>query len=177
VWVGQTARPRPLVLRDACELGGNVLGREHEVHGSGGHGAARHRVVARGIILRECDPALGLDGLQAQCAVGGGARENDADGTVALVFCECVEEKINRSMRRSCLGARPEGQHARGDAQTLVRRNDVDVIRLDAQVVGHLVDRERRRASEQLRERAVMRRIEMLHEYDTHARIDRQVLE
>ena len=35
-------------------------------------------------------------------------------------------------MRRACLGAWPQGQHAGGDAQILVRRNDIDVIRLDA---------------------------------------------
>jgi len=46
------------------------------------------------------------------------------------------------------------------------------VIRLDAQIVGQLVDWKRRRAAEQLRERAIVRRIEMLHEHETHAGVE-----
>jgi len=80
-------------------------------------------------------------------------------------------------MRRARLGTRGQGQHASGDAQVRVGRNDVDVIRLDMQIVGDLMDRERRRASEELRERAVMFRIEMLHQYEAHARIEPQMLE
>ena len=80
-------------------------------------------------------------------------------------------------MRCARLGARVKPQHAGGDTQVGVRRNDVDVIRLDVQVVRDFVNRERRRASEQLRERAVMLRIEMLHEDEAHARVEGQAPE
>ena len=80
-------------------------------------------------------------------------------------------------MRCARLGARSQGQRTRGDAQVCVRRNDIYVIRLDAQIVRHLVDRQGRRASEQPWERAVVHRIEVLHEYETHACVERQVLE
>jgi hypothetical protein len=96
---------------------------------------------------------------------------------VALILCQRFEEVIDRPRRRARPGARAQDQDPPGDAQVPVRRDDVDVIRLDAQVVRDFADRERRRASEQLRERAVVLRIEMLHEHESHARVEREVLE
>jgi len=75
------------------------------------------------------------------------------------------------------LWSRVQRQHARRDAQVRVGRNAVDVIRLDTQVVRDFVNRERGLPSEQLRKRAVMARIEMLHEHEAHARVRREVLE
>ena len=59
----------------------------------------------------------------------------------------------------------------------VLRRNHVDVIRLDPQLVRDFLHRHRRGPAQELRERALMLRIEMLHEHEAHARIDRQVLE
>ena len=102
------------VLRDASELVRDVLRREHEVHAARGHGAARHRVVARGIVLRERDAALGLDRLQPQRAVGRRAGEDHADGPLALVLRQRLEERIDRTVR----GAR---RRARAGASTRPR--------------------------------------------------------
>jgi hypothetical protein len=51
------------------------------------------------------------------------------------------------------------------------------VIRLDVQIVGDFVHWERRGPSQQLRERAVVLRVEMLHEYEAHTRVEWQMLQ
>ena len=94
-----------------------------------------------------------------------------------LILGQRLEEEIDLPMRRARLRPRPQSQDAFGDAQVGVGRNHVDVIRLDAQIVRDLVHRERRRASEELRECTLMFRIEMLHEHEAHAGIYRQMLQ
>ena len=165
------------MLRNAGEFLRDVLRRENEIHAARRHRAARHRVVFGRIILRERDPALGLDGLQPQRAVGGRAGKNHADGPLALVLRQRFEKEIDRAMRRARLRARLKLQHALRDAQVRVGRNDIDVIGLDPQIVRDLAHRQRRGARQKLRERAFMLRIEMLHQHEPHARIERQMLE
>jgi hypothetical protein len=165
------------VLRDTCEFGRDVLRRQDQVDGACGHRTARHRVVAGGVVLREGNAPLSLDGLQAHRAVGGSAGENHPYRTVALIIRQRLEKAINRAMRCPRPGPGGQLQHTRGDAQIPIGWNDVDVIRLDAQIVRHLVDWEGRGATEQLREGALVHGIEMLYEHETHARIEGEVLE
>ena len=82
--------------------------REHEIHAARRHRAARHRVVSGRIVLRERDPALGLDRLQSQRAVGRRAGKHHADGPLALVLRQRLEKEIDRSMRRARLSAAAE---------------------------------------------------------------------
>ena len=93
------------VLRDTCEFGRHVLRRQDEVHGACGHSTAWHRVVAGGVVLREGNAPLSLDGLQAHRAVGGGAGKNHPDGTVALIARQRLEKEIDRPIRCPRLGA------------------------------------------------------------------------
>ena len=87
---------------DAREFFGDLFGREHEVHASGGDGAARHTVVPGGFrFLREGDPILGLDRFQPQRAVGGRARKDDADGARALIFRQRLQESVYRMARHA----------------------------------------------------------------------------
>ena len=68
-------------------------------------------------------------------------------------------------------------QNAPRDAQVRVGRNDIDVIGLDPLIVRDLAHRQRRGACQELRERAFVLRIEMLHQHEPHARIERQMRE
>jgi len=68
-------------------------------------------------------------------------------------------------------------QHALRDGQVRVRRDDVDMIRLDSQVVGDLANRYRSGPRQKLGQRAGVIRVEMLHQHETHARVRRQMFE
>ncbi len=118
------------VLRKASELVRDALRREHEIDTAGGHGAAWHRAVSGRLILRKRSPTLGLDRLQAQCAVGRRAGQNHSDGPLALVRCQGLEKQIDGPMWRARLRPRLQGQHAPGDAQVGVGRNHINVVRL-----------------------------------------------
>ena len=76
------------MLCNASEFFGYVFRVEDEIDTAGGHGATRHRVVLGRIVLRKGNTALGFDRFQAECAVGGGSRKDDADGALALVLGE-----------------------------------------------------------------------------------------
>jgi len=114
-WIGMLAPagvPREIVekiardiwmLCNAREFLGDVLRRKDEVHAAGCDRAARHRIVAGRIILRERNPALGLDGLQSQRAVSGSAGENDPDGPLPLILRQRFQKEINRMMRAASL--------------------------------------------------------------------------
>ena len=162
---------------DPREFFGNAGRRENQIDAAGRHGAARHRVVFGRIILREGDSALGLDRLQAQRAVGGGAREHHTDGQFALIGGERFEEGIDGSMRHMNLLARFEFQNAPHDAQARGARNDVDAIGLDRLIVDDLGHGERSGARKNLRQRAFMLRVEVLHEHEAHAGVGRESFE
>jgi hypothetical protein len=100
-----------------------------------------------------------------------------ADRTFALICCQRFEKEIDRPMRRARLRARSKGQDSPDDAEVRVAGNHIDVIRLDPLVVRGFLNRQRRGSREQVRERAVVLRIEMLHEHEGDARIEWQVLQ
>ncbi len=78
------------------ELGGHLGRRQHEVHQTGGYGAARHAVVLGGFgVLSHDHAALALDRPHAQRAVAAGAGEHDADGPLVLVLGQGAEEKVD----------------------------------------------------------------------------------
>ena len=92
----------------------------------------------------------------------------------------CASDSKKKSigpMRRARLRARLEFQNALRDAQVRVGRNDINVIGLDPQIVRDLAHRQRGGPRQNLRERAFMLRIEMLHQHEPHARVERQMLE
>ena len=95
---------------DPGQLVGYRLRRQDEVDAACRHGAAWHRVIARRFVLGEGDTPFALDRLQPERAVGGGAREDHADGALALVGGQRLEEGVDRTPRRSTLRPRPQGQ-------------------------------------------------------------------
>ncbi len=68
-------------------------------------------------------------------------------------------------------------QHAAEDCQVGVRRDHVDVIRLDPHVVARLADRHARALREQAGEDAVVRRVQMLDQHVSHAEVRREMVE
>ena len=174
--LGRSARDVRM-LGQARELERDRLGREHEIDAARGRGAARHRVVLGRIVLREGDAAFGLDGLQPERAVGRGAGEDDPDGAFVLVLGQRLEKEVDRAQRRARLLARLQLQHARANAQLGVGRYDVDVIRLDAQIVRDLAHRHDRGAREQLGQRTFVQRVKVLHQDEGHAGVHRQMRE
>ena len=63
------------------------------------------------------------------------------------------------------------------DAETPVGRDDVNVVGLDAEIVGDLLDRHRGDAGEELREGAFVLGVEVLDKYEAQAGVGRQMLE
>src|SRR5665213_1336656 len=53
------------MLCNTDEFPRDVLGIKNEIHASRRNSTTRHRIVLSGIILRERNPALGLDGFQS----------------------------------------------------------------------------------------------------------------
>ena len=162
------------MLADTHQLIGDALGGKNQIDAAGRDGATGHRIVLGRVILREGEPALGFDRLQPQRAVAGRAGQHDADGPLALVLRQRFKKRIDRPMRAARPHTRLELQHALHDAQIRVARNDVDMISLERLIVRDFAYRQRRGARKDLRERALMVRIEMLHQHERHAGAPRQ---
>jgi hypothetical protein len=161
------------MLRDAGQLLRDGFRRKHKIDTTRARRAARHRIVCGGIILGERDAALCLDRLQAQRAVRRRSGKDHADRSLALILGERFEKGID--------GAGPAGlatglqfQNTLRDAERRVWRNDVNVIRRHAQIVGHFQHRHLRRPRQNLRQRTVVLRIEMLHQHETQSCVYRQ---
>jgi hypothetical protein len=73
--------------------------------------------------------------------------------------------------------ARLQCQNAPRDAKIRIGRNHINVIGLDPEIVGDLMDRHRSGPLQKLCEHAFMLRIKVLHQYKTHARIEWQMLQ
>ena len=162
---------------DPRQFVGDVRRRQHKIDAAGRDRATRHRIVLSRIVLRERDPTLGLDRLQPQRAVAGRAGQHDADGPLAPVQRQRFKKGIDRPMQSLRPRALCEPQHALPDGEVLVARNNIDMIRLDRLVVCNLMHRQRRGARKDLGQRALMDRIEMLHQHEPHACVLRKMRE
>ena len=175
---GRERPPRDIgMLRDAGQLLRDLRRRQNKIHTARRDRASRHRVVFGRFILREGDSALGFDRLQPQGAVG---RRAGKITPMAQSFWSCASDSRKKSIERCgrvALRARLEFQHPRRDRQVGVGRNHIDAIGRDPQIICHLVHRHRRGPREQMRQRAFVLRIEMLHEDKSHPRIRRQMFE
>ena len=162
----------------AGELGGDLFGRQHEVHEPGRHGAQGHAGVAgRFFVLGESQAAFRLDGPQSTSAIGGGSGEDDADGRAFAVFRQRNEEVIDGQMPPAVIVAFGQAQDAALDGHVGVGRDHVDAIGLDGHAAGDFVDRHFRGSRENLAERALVRRVHVLDQYERHAGVVWQRLE
>ncbi len=130
-------RPQRLSVRD--DLGGNLRDGEDVVNQPRRNRVARH-IVELGLvrILHESDAAHLLDALQTHRAVCARARQDDADGVRVVRFGQRPEEDVDG--RAPLLEAHHLGEREMTvvHRQTLIRRDDVDMIRLDADALRHL---------------------------------------
>src|SRR5437899_9780237 len=80
-------------------------------------------------------------------------------------------------MRRTHRLTALEFQHAQRDGHVGIRRNDINVVRCDPQVVGDFAHRHRSDPRQNLHQCALVVGVAMLHQHKTHARVRRQMLQ
>ena len=148
---------------------GHALDRQDVIDVAGGDGAARHPVIVRGLRgLSDRHPAAGLDRLQAQRPFRARAREDDADGAFLLVLgqgCRKVSIGNRRPRRLERLG---EVELPLADRQGPVRRDHVDVVRLDGHRVGDLDHFHGRDPAQELDHEALVGRVQVLDQDKSH---------
>jgi len=154
------------------------LGGCHEVGEAGLDGAPWHAVVLRGGgVLDHRHAHLLLDGPEAQRAVRAHAGEDDPDGPVLLVERELPEEGVD---------GEPESAGGRGlekfedpvqDGEILVRRDDVDLVRLHLQAVPRLRDLHRSKPLDELGHDPLVGGVEVRDEDEGVAGVGRHIVE
>ena len=138
-----------------------LLGRQDVIDQSGIDGAPRHVVVLRGVrTLGEGESAVVLDRSQTDGAIRAGTREEDADGTLALVLGERPQKGVDLPVPFRVGGGHLE--RTAGDSERRSRCDDIDVVGLRRDAVLGLDDRHRGSPSEDLRQHAGMLRGEVL---------------
>lgn len=169
---------RRQAVAQVSQLGGHAVERQHEVDHAGGDGRQGHAVVAGGHrILREGGAPGGLDGLEPEGGVGRGPRQHHADGPLAELEGERAKEVVDGHRWLAPTATRLQAEGTLLDGHRRVGRDDVDVVRTDAQAMGSLEDRHLGRAGERAAEQAAVGRIEVLDEHQGRARVGGEVLE
>jgi hypothetical protein len=117
--------------------------RQFQVDHPGVDGAARHPVEARAARVLRDDQAAGLvDLADAARAVAAGAGQDHRDGAATGVLGQRAQEVIDRQGQPAGRVLVGQQQVAAGQDHVLARRDEVDVVRLDRDAVGHLLDRD-----------------------------------
>ncbi len=165
------------MVRDGYQLPRDSGRRQDIIHHAGGDGAARHAIELRGAhFLGEGGAARSLDRLQAQRPIRCGSRHNHAERPASAVRRQGAEEIVDRHVAAADRPVRGV-QDSTGNAQIAARRNHVNVIGLGASLAFHLGNRHFGCFGKQLRQMALVTRIEMLNQHECHAGIVRQMRE
>ena len=165
-----------LVGQQACR---HLRHRQHGIDQAGGDRAGRHaghRLVAVAG-LRQRQPAVILDRAQSLRAIAAGAGQHHAYGAVTLVFGQRGEEGIDRPTMLARRRRLAYLQHAIGDGQRGIRRNHIDMPRLDSHAVRCLQHRHGGAAADQLRQQAVVVWRQVLHQHESQLAVRRHVRE
>ncbi len=166
------------MVGQAGQLAGDLIGREDEIDVACGNGAFRHAgVLGGGDLLGEGDAAFGLDGLEAQDPVGGGARQDHSDGPAALVLGQRAQEVVNGPLHPPGLDPTGQAQHALLQTHGDARGRNVDAVRLHPHAVLHLGDRHPGDLGQDFRQHAVGPGGQVLHQDETHAGVQGQILQ
>ncbi len=171
---------RGLAAGELCQLGAHLLGRHHEIHVAGRDGAARHVRVRRAVAvirLRQGQPAMLLDRLDAQRAVPVAAGQHHGRGALALVHGERAEEQVDQLALPALRVLTGHRQPAACHAQDRIRQQDVDPVGLHQLAIGRWHDLHVRVAGHDLMQQALAVRTDMGHHHHGQARIARQAAE
>ena len=145
------------------DLSGKFLRRGHDVGQSGVDGASGHAVEPGGSrLLRQCHPALFLDGPKPHRAVGAHAGEDDANALILPVLGQRAEEEIDGETKPPGGSRLEEVQDTVEDGHIPVGRDHIDAVRLDTHPVPDLEHLHARRALEKFGHDTLVRRVQML---------------
>ena len=113
--------------------------------------------------MREDDPDLVLDGLDAKAAIGVTARQHDTNRVVLIFDGERPEQRINWKVVLEC-GSLSQMKASIGHRERRIRRDDIDVIGLNELPFERQTDRHFRCPRKDFGQEAFVMRIEMLDE-------------
>ena len=172
------AAPRHMrMLRNPRQLPRDAFRRQHKVHTSRRHRVARHGIIFGRPILRKRDAPLRFDRLQPQRPIRSRARENHPDRPLLLLLGQRLQERVNRTLRPGRLLARlqpqlpPLQRSAACGGMTYTWLGWTGTLSVTSRT-GIA-----RGAGQNLRQCALMVRVQMLHQHKGHARIHRQMLQ
>ena len=166
VLVGACRQPRIRVPRDLRQFFADFRRRHHHVDHPGGNRRARHAVeFRRRRRLREGDAAGRFHLANADGAVRCGARQHHRNTLIARHRGQRREEVVDRCVRAAVVGSRRQYQRSAGQHHLHVGRNHVHVIRLNVNAVGHFRQRHRGVRAQQVDQRAVVMRRQVLHQH------------
>ena len=114
--------------------------------------------------LRKRESSVLLDRPETDGAIVPGAREQNANGVLALVVGERMEERVDRGA-----GRRIGPRHMKSsvcEGEECARCNDVDVVGLCASTITGLDHRQFRAPSQKIRQHAWVTGLEVLHHHD-----------
>jgi len=152
----------------------HLADRQYQIDEPGGDGALGHAVeLGVGRFLGDGQPAMFLDHRHTDAAVGARAREDDADGLLAVGLGQGVEEVIDRRPMTALTLDVADPQMAVDGRQIAAGRDDVDVVRLDEQVPGDLLHRHADEGLQQVREHARLLRHQVDHHHVSQTAVPR----
>jgi hypothetical protein len=148
---------------------------EHKIHQTRHDGVSRHAAIAGLIrVLRDYQPAAFLDRFQPKASVRPRSRKDHADGKLAVLFRQSVQQKVEgQAGAVTRLGLR-EVQDAISNRKIRSRWDDIKMLPLYEHSVSRLPHGHGRVAGQQVHHHALVARIEMLDQNEGHAVTYRQ---
>ena len=127
--------------------------------------------------MHDDEPAFLFHRLQSEAAVGAGAGEDRADGTLTAFFSQRAQKEVEGHARAVALQGFGEPESALSNCQIGPRRNEIHVVALEAHPVCSLQHLHRRVTGQQIDHQALVLWIEMLDQHEGHAAVSRQRVE
>ena len=154
-------RLRPIHLRQPGEIRADprrhLLHRQHDINKAGRDGVARHiAVFGLAGILRDREAAMFLDALESSRTVGTSPGQNHADRPRTVRLGKRTKKDVHWRSTLFRASEFRDGQVSVEDRQASVRRDDVDVIRLERSCRRDLGHWKRERHLQDFRQLAVV---------------------
>lgn len=166
------------VPRDAQNFPGDLRDRQQRIHTARHRRALRHLEKLRaGLRLGESEAARRLDRAEPQRSIRAGAGQNHADGARTGIPRQRAEKSIDRQMQSFRPEPRRQFKDPPPDRHIRIRRDHMQMIRLQSLSLDDLHHLHRRDLPEQLHQLTLVRGIEMLHQHKGQPRIIRQMLQ